>query len=85
MTLHGNVNILDPYAYTIKDFGKIFYFDFIGESTTSETEKVVIDETFCTLVLLGEKYLQKNSFQKTIKKIDDIRRIIRLSFLIDIN
>ena len=77
MTLHGNVSILDPYAHTYEDILKILTFDFHIEHTRTETEKVMIDETFCALVVIGEKVLEENTFRKTLMKIDEIRRIIR--------
>ena len=48
-------------------------FDFIRKN--SSTEKVMIDETFCTLVAVGGKFLEKKTFKKVLKKIDEIRRI----------
>ena len=56
---------------------KIANFDFIRENSTSVNEKVMIDETFCTLVAVGGKFLEKKTFKKALKKIDEIRIIIR--------
>ena len=53
------------------------YFDFIGRLSNSWLEeKVMVDQTFCTLVVVGGKYLEKNAFKKVLKKIDEIRKII---------
>ena len=53
-------------------------FNFLLENSTKKREKLMVDETFCTLVTVGGKYLKKNEFRKVLKKIDDIRRIIRI-------
>ena len=74
MTLEDEVNLLDPFTYTEQDREKILYFDFIRE-------KVMIDQTFCTLVVVSGKFLEKGNFQKVLKKIDKIRRIIRMKTL----
>ena len=76
MTLEDNVNLLDPFTHTAQDRKKIKNFDFIRENTA--TERVRIVETFCTLVTVGGKYLEKKNFKKVLKKIDKIRRIIRV-------
>lgn len=81
MTLEDGVNLLDPFTHTQQDSDKIFYFDFIGGKSTTEREKVMIDQTFCTLVVVGGKFLEKRAFQKVMKKIDKIRRIIRMKGL----
>ena len=57
---------------------KIRNFDFIRGNSTTEREKVRIEETFCTLVTVGGKFLQKKAFKNILKKIDEIRIIIRL-------
>ena len=74
MTLEDEVSLLDPFTYTEQDREKILYFDFIRE-------KVMIDQTFCTLVVVSGKFLEKGNFQKVLKKIDKIRRIIRMKTL----
>ena len=53
---------------------KIANFDFIRENSTSVNEKVMIDETFCTLVAVGKIFSEKNLFNKVLKKIDEIRK-----------
>ena len=74
MTLEDEVTLLDPFTHTEQDREKILYFDFIRE-------KVMIDQTFCTLVVVSGKFLEKGNFQKVLKKIDKIRRIIRMETL----
>ena len=76
MTLQGNVTLLDPFTHTKQDNEKIVNFDFIRDSSTTETEKIRIDVTYCTLVTVSGKYLEKKIFKKVLKKIDEIRRII---------
>ena len=76
MTLGDVVNLLDPFTHTQQDREKIMNFDFIGGKSSAEREKVMIDQTFCTLVVVGEKFLEKNAFKKVLKKIDAIRKII---------
>ena len=78
MTLQSKVSILDPFTHKTQDREKIQNFDFIRETSLTETEKVRIEETFCTLVAVGGKYLEKKTFKKVLKMIDDIRRIIRI-------
>ena len=73
MNLKDEVTLLDPFTHTKKDKEKIWNFDFIREN--SEREKVTIDETFCILVAVGGKFLEKKTFKKVLKKIDEIRRI----------
>ena len=46
--------------------------------TLLETKKVSTDETFCTLVTVGGKFLEKKTFQQVFMKIDEIRRIFRV-------
>ena len=77
MTLHDKVTVLDPFTHTFQEMKKIWNFNFFGEHLTTETEKVMVDETFCVLVAVGGKYLEKKAFKKVLKKIDDIRKIIR--------
>ena len=81
MTLEDEVTLLDPFAHTEQDREKIMKFDFIGGKSTTEREKVMIDQTFCTLVVVGEKFLEKNAFKKVLKKIDAIRKIISIIIL----
>ena len=77
MTLEDEVNLLDPFTYTEQDQYEIEYFDFIRVKSTTEREKVMIDQTFCTLVVVSGKFLEKGNFQKVLKKIDKIRKIIK--------
>ena len=77
MTLHEEVTLLDQFTHTKHDREKIINFDFINEKFTKEREKVKIDETFCTLVTVGGKFLEKNTFKKVLKKIDEVRKIIK--------
>ena len=81
MTLKDEVTLLDPFTHTEQDREKIMNFDFIGGKSTTEREKVMIDQTFCTLVVVSGKFLEKGNFQKVLKKIDKIRRIIRMETL----
>ena len=77
MTLQDNLTLLDPFIHTKQDREKIKGFDFIRGNSTTEREKVKIDETFCTLVTVGGKFLEKNTFKKVLKKIDEVRKIIK--------
>ena len=77
MTLHGNVSLLDPFTHSKLDHEKILKFDFIKANSTKKREKVMIDQTFCTLVVVSGKFLEKGNFQKVLKKIDKIRKIIK--------
>ena len=77
MTLQSEVTLLDPFTHTKQDREKIMNFDFIRGNSTTETEKVKIDPTFCTLVSVGGKFLEKKTFRKVLEKIDEIRKIIR--------
>ena len=81
MTLEDEVTLLDPFTHTEQDHEKIMNFDFIGGKSSSEREKVMVDQTFCTLVVVDGKFLEKNTFKKVLKKIDKIRRIIRMKTL----
>ena len=81
MTLEDEVTLLDPFTHTQQDSDKISKFDFIGGKSTTEKEKVMIDQTFCTLVVVGGKFLEKSAFQNVLKKIDNIRRIFRIKTL----
>ena len=78
MTLEDNVTLLDPFAHTEQKSEKIWNFNSFREH--SATEKVAIVETFCTLVTVGGKYLETKTFKKVLKKIDEIRKIIRVYF-----
>ena len=77
MTLQSEVSLLDPFTHTKQDREKIKNFDFIRENSTREREKAMIDETFYTLVALDGKFLEENTFKKVLKKIDEIRKVIR--------
>ena len=81
MTLQDNVTLLDPFTHTKQDQGKTWNFDFIGGNSTTETERVTIDETFCTLVTVGGQFLEKKAFEMVLKKVDEIRRIFRINIL----
>ena len=81
MTLQDNVTVLDPFVHTKQNKGKIYDFDFIGGNSTTETERVTIDETFCTLVTVGGQFLEKKAFEMVLKKVDEIRRIFRINIL----
>ena len=70
-------NLVDPFAHTEHDWEKILQFDFIEGNSTAEKEKIKIDETFCTLITVGGKFLEKKAFRMVMKKIDEIRKIIR--------
>ena len=52
-------------------------FDFIKYNSPKKREKVLIDQTFCTVVAVGGKLLEKKTFKKVLQKIDEIRKIIR--------
>ena len=77
MTLEDDVTILDPFTHTKQDREKIMNFDFISGKSTTEEKKVMIDQTFCTLIAVGGKFLEKRAFNKVLKKIDEIRNIIK--------
>ena len=77
MTLEDEVSLLDPFTHTNQDYDKIWNFDFISGDSTTEREKVMIDESFCTLITVGGKFLEKKTFRKVLEKIDEIRKIIR--------
>ena len=40
-------------------------------------EKVKIDESFCILVTIGGKFLEKKTLQKVVTKIDEIRCVTK--------
>ena len=79
MTLEDDITLLDPFTHTKQDYEKIENFDFLREN--SAPERVRIIETFCTLVTVWGKYLEKQTFSKVMKKIDKIRKIIRTKSL----
>ena len=85
MTLQYDMADLDPFTHTKEDKEKIDNFDFIKEHSSAEGEKIRIDETFCTLVTVGGKFLAKRAFQNVMKKIDKIRRVIRVQSYIFFN
>ena len=78
MTLLDEVTLLDPFTHTEHDNKNIWNFDFIKDNSTTKKEKVKIDQTFCTLVTVGGKFLEKKTFIKVLKKVDEIRRVIRV-------
>ena len=79
MTLEDEVSLLDPFTHTEQDREEIRNFNFIKQNTA--TERVGIEETFCILVTVEGKYLEKQNFRMVLKKIDEIRRIIRINSL----
>ena len=81
MTLQDNLTLLDPFIHTKQDNEKVESFDFIRGNSTTEREKVKIDQTFCTLVSVGGQFLEKKAFEMVLKKIDEIRRIFRINIL----
>ena len=72
-----DIRNLDPFTHTEQDREKIDDFNFIRGNSTTDREKVRIDETFCTLIAVGGKFLEKRTFKKVLKKIDEIRKIIK--------
>ena len=78
MTLEDEVTLLDPFTHTEQDRDKIWHLDFIGGKSSTEREKVMIDQTFCIFVTVSGKFLEKNAFKKVLKKIDAIRKIISI-------
>ena len=80
----GNVSLFDPFTHTKLD--EIMNFDFWSESQNKgNREKVKIDETFCTLITVGEKFLEEKKFQKVMMKIDEIRCTIRIKDILKIS
>ena len=77
MTLEEEVTFLDPLTHTKQDRDKMMNFDFIRGNSTTEKEKVMIDQTFCTMVTVGGQFLEKKAFKMVLNKIDEIRKIIR--------
>ena len=78
MTLDDEVTLLDQFTHTKHDREKIINFNFIRGNSTTERDKVMIEEHFCILVTVGGKFLEKREFKKILKKVDKIRRIIRV-------
>ena len=74
-----DIRNLDPFTHTEQDREKIDDFNFIRGNSTTEREKVTIDQTFCTYVAVGGKFLEKQTFKYVLKKIYEIRRITRVS------
>ena len=72
------MTVLDPFTHTTMNREKILNFDFVQDNSTAKKEKVMIDETFGTLVTVEGKLIEKKVFGKVLKKIDEIRRIIRV-------
>ena len=83
MTLQDNLTLLDPFIKTRKDREKVESFDFIRGNSKTESQKVKIDQTFCTLVTVGGQFLEKRRFEKVLKKVDEIRKIFRKKFFND--
>ena len=81
MTLESKVTVLDPFTHTKQDKEKIDDFDFIRES--SAREKLMIDQTFCTLVAVGGKFVENGTIKKVLEKIDEIRKIFRKNIFIN--
>ena len=78
MTLEQNVTLLDIFTFNEVDAIKVYDYDFISTTfSTPKEEKVKLEQTFCTLVAVGGKYLERETFQNVMKKIDEIRQIIR--------
>ena len=76
MNLEGDVSLLDSFIHTQQDQMKIMNFDFIRENSTIKEEKVMVDQTFCTLVTVGGKFLRKKALKKVLRKTDEIRKKI---------
>ena len=68
------VTTLDPFTHTAKNSNKIRNFDFWDQrQNNEERDKVKIDETFCTLVTVGGKFLEKKLLKNVLMKIYQIR------------
>ena len=78
----GNVSLFDPFAHTNQDADSIRNFDFVRGESKEEKEKVRIEGAYCTVVTIGEKFLERKIFNEVMKKIDDIRKMIRTYFII---
>ena len=69
-----NVSTLDPFTHTTHHSNEIRNFDFwVQRQNQKDREKVKIDETFCTLVTVGGKFLEKKLFRNVLMKIHQIR------------
>ena len=77
MSLQDNVTLLDPFTHTQQKRDDVWNFDFIKNKKSKRKGKVQIDQSFCTLITVGGKFLEKKNFTSVLRKIDDIRRIIR--------
>ena len=77
MTLQSEVTLLDHFTHTEQDREQIIKFDFIRDKPKAISEKIRMEETFCTLVVVGGKFLEKKAFKQVLKKIDEIRKKIR--------
>ena len=73
-----DIRNLDPFTHTEQDREKIDDFNFIRGNSTTEREKGTIDQTFCTFVAVGGKFLEKQTLKYVLQKIYKIRRIIRV-------
>ena len=80
MTLQSEVTLLDHFTHTKQDWEQIMKFDFIREKPKAISEKIRMEETFCTMVTVGGKFLEKKAFKQVLKKIDEIRKKIRKKF-----
>ena len=78
----GNVSLFDPFTHTNQDADSIRNFDFVRRESKEEKEKVRIEGAYCTVVTIGEKFLERKTFKEVMKKIDDIRKMIRTYFII---
>ena len=83
MKLEDQVTLLDQFTHTKQDSEKIQNFDFVKEKSTAKG-RVSIEETFCTIVTVGGKYLQKDTLGKVMKRVDEIRKIIRNVLIISV-
>ena len=77
MSLQDNLTLLDPFTHTQQKRDDVWNFDFIKNKKSKRKEKVHIDQSFCTLITVGGKFLEKKNFTNVLRKIDNIRRIIR--------
>ena len=63
---------MNPFTHTKEDFDKIMDFEIPGKNFTKVK---AVDATYCTLVVVDGKYLQRIEFRKFLKKIDEIRKL----------
>ena len=77
MTLQSEVTLLDHFTHTEQEKERIWSFDFISEKPKAISEKIRVEETFCIMVTVGGKFLEKKAFKQVLKKIDEIRKKIR--------